>query len=180
MRAIKLLIEILSKRAQKRAIKEQGAEKLHNDSTHSLIKLKSHDAACKYGANTKWCFQGKDQMSKWAFDDYHEKGPIYVLHDKVENKKYAFHPATHEYMSEKNEELAGTTLCHLHDKFESVKKHFGKNPLFNKNTHPKKLLDHMMQHVEKAHDEDYHAGTHAFATHPRADDNLKDHAEYYG
>ncbi|MFN9952370.1 MAG: hypothetical protein ACK55I_04660, partial [bacterium] len=40
---------------EKEKILEKQVEKIYEDDKFLVIKPKTHEASCKYGANTKWC-----------------------------------------------------------------------------------------------------------------------------
>lgn len=78
---------VQSKGEIKKQAKEEGSEIIQETNNHLIVKLKSHTASCFYGANTKWCISGKTS-NYW--NQYWEAGiTIYVVIDKIRNKKYA-------------------------------------------------------------------------------------------
>lgn len=86
-----------SKSAEDKAIKEEGATKLLDTDSLSVHQIHTHDAACRYGAGTKWCTASKDHSS--YFDNYSSQGPLFVFRDKKEDKKYQFHAETGQFMN---------------------------------------------------------------------------------
>lgn len=91
--------EVVSNKQQKKLIKHEGADELHNDSELSVHKIKTKEAACHYGAGTKWCTAAKNNN---MFDRYNDDGPLYVVHDKKNNRKYQFHFETRQFMDEQD------------------------------------------------------------------------------
>jgi hypothetical protein len=119
-----------SKRQEKMAIKHEGADEIHNDEHIAIHKLKTKEAACHYGAGTKWCTAAKhDNM----FDSYNKVGPVYVIHDKTNNRKYQLHEPTRQFMDEEDRPVSGHDMKSLwkHDaikKLEPGHKFFAKIP----------------------------------------------------
>jgi len=130
-----------SNKEAKRIIKHEGADEIHNDKDLAVHKLKTKEAACHYGANTKWCTAAKhDNM----FDQYHKKGPLYVIHDKKENQKYQFHFETEQFMDHEDKPVR---IGDLTDKMPGLTKikEFQNHPHYGFLFHPpeehKKHLD---------------------------------------
>ena len=88
-----------TKRQEKKVIKSEGADLVHNDEERGVTvhHIKTEQASCSYGAGTKWCTIGKkDNM----FNAYNKDGPMFVVqHD---GRKYQFHNASYQFMDEKN------------------------------------------------------------------------------
>ena len=104
-----------TKAAEVRAVKHEGADKVYEDDNISIHHVKNHSAACHYGAGTKWCTAAKDDPS--MFEHYTSQGPLHVLNDKKNNRKYQFHANSNSFMSEKDEPIS-------HEEFESIKPSF--------------------------------------------------------
>ena len=88
-----------SKRQEKKTIKSEGADLVHNDEERGVTvhHIKTEQAACSYGAGTKWCTAGKkDNM----FNHYNEDGPMFVIQHG--GRKYQFHNASNQFMDEKD------------------------------------------------------------------------------
>ena len=88
-----------TKRQEKKAIKSEGADLVHNDEERGVTvhHIKTEQAACSYGAGTKWCTAGKkDNM----FNHYNEDGPMFVIQHG--GRKYQFHNASNQLMDEKD------------------------------------------------------------------------------
>lgn len=86
-----------SKSAEDKAIKEEGATKLLDTDSLSVHQIHTHDAACRYGAGTKWCTASKDNPS--MFNNYSKQGPLFVFRDKKEDKKFQFHAESGQFMN---------------------------------------------------------------------------------
>lgn len=99
---------VQSKREAKRITKHEGADYLIKTPNFKALILKTHDAACHYGSNTKWCTAAKDDPS--MFDHYTEQGPIYVLiatpPDGGKPRKFQLHYESDQFMNERDEELS--------------------------------------------------------------------------
>lgn len=75
-----------SNKEVERELKNQ-AEKLFEDSDVLVIKPKTYQASCYYGANTKWCTTSKE--SSQHFKQYSEKGELYYFLNKKSGEKIA-------------------------------------------------------------------------------------------
>lgn len=114
----------LSGKKAKRMIKHEGSDELHNDNDLSVHKLHTKEAACHYGAGTRWCTAAKTNN---MFDAYNKQGPLFVIHDKKNNKKYQFHFETHQFMNEKDEPVRIGDVVHENPKLQHIK-HFSSHP----------------------------------------------------
>ena len=88
-----------SNRQEKKAIKSEGSDLVHNDEERGVTvhHIKTEQAACSYGAGTKWCTAGKkDNM----FNAYNKDGPMFVIQHG--GRKYQFHNASYQFMDEKD------------------------------------------------------------------------------
>ena len=63
---------------------KKSVDKIYEDNNFLLIQPKTKDAAIKYGKETKWCISGLEDNK---FDEYHEKGLIYIIFDKWRQKQ---------------------------------------------------------------------------------------------
>lgn len=81
---------LIIKAAEKADIKvkeESGVEKLYEDTDWLLMRPLTHEASCKYGANTQWCVASKDTSTH--FNNYSKGFLVFLLHKKS-NNKFAF------------------------------------------------------------------------------------------
>ena len=91
-----------TKRQEKKAIKSEGADLVHNDKERGVTvhHIKTEQASCSYGAGTKWCTIGKkDNM----FNYYNKDGPMFVIQHG--GRKYQFHNASNHFKDEKNNDV---------------------------------------------------------------------------
>jgi hypothetical protein len=58
-----------SNREEKASIKHEGADLIHDGKDLMVHKLKTKEAACHYGAGTKWCTAARENN---MFDEYHK------------------------------------------------------------------------------------------------------------
>lgn len=86
-----------SKQDAIRKIKE-GAEKVYEDNEWLVIIPHTEEASCYYGKGTQWC-TAADKGSN-MFDDYNEKGNLYININKTTHEKYQFHFETDSFMDE--------------------------------------------------------------------------------
>lgn len=88
-----------SKKEEKRQIKHEGADLIHDEDGLSVHKLKTKEAACFYGSNTKWCTAGKNNN---YFDHYNKQGPLYVVSNSETGRKWQLHFASGQYADEQD------------------------------------------------------------------------------
>lgn len=88
----------VSKKQQVKQLKSDEAEKVLETGNWLIVHPKTHKADCYYGANTKWCTASKDDDT-W-FDEYNDKGPLFILINKKNNEKFQFHFQTQSFMNE--------------------------------------------------------------------------------
>jgi hypothetical protein len=109
--------EVSSKKQQKQEIKTQGADTVFESGAYSIAKLKTEEAACAYGKGTKWCTAGdKDNM----FDRYNEEGPLFVILDHANNRKYQLHLATAQFVDEKDNKVNYSELRQKYPEIHNI------------------------------------------------------------
>jgi len=89
--------EAVSGKEQQRQIKSEGSDLIYSGNGVTIHHIKTEEAACAYGAGTKWCTAGKTNN---MFDEYHENGPIHVI--QHEGRKYQYHNNSKQFMDEKD------------------------------------------------------------------------------
>jgi hypothetical protein len=89
-----------SHKEEKRMIKSEGADLVHENEHATIHKLKTKEAACAYGAGTKWCTAAKHNN---MFDSYNKDGPMYVVQGKKDGRKYQMHFESDQHMNEQDE-----------------------------------------------------------------------------
>lgn len=89
----------------KRSDKVDPAEydKWYEDKEWLVVTPKTHNAACKYGANTRWCTASKDDTR--YFDSYSQSGPLIIIINKPENQKWQLHLEEDQWMDEEDDEI---------------------------------------------------------------------------
>lgn len=117
-----------SKSAEERAIKEEGATKLLDTPTLSVHQLHTHDAACRYGAGTKWCTASEG--NSYQFDNYSSQGPLFVFRDKKEDKKYQFHAETGQFMNVQDKPESINDFVDKHPDLRGVDELRNRHPAF--------------------------------------------------
>lgn len=65
----------------KREIVSSGVEKLYEDDKYVLLRPKTAQASCKYGANTKWCIASRTNN---YFESYNENSLFFFIIDKLQ------------------------------------------------------------------------------------------------
>jgi hypothetical protein len=139
-----------SKKEEIRQIKDDGSEVLHDDDDVSVRKIKTHEAAKFYGANTKWCTAGD---SSALFDNYNKQGPLYVVNTKADNKKYQMHFESSQFMNDLDKPIDMNKFVGDHPAIKGIPEFQGKHFA---TTSPDQI-DHM---VNNAHQHDPDAAAH--------------------
>lgn len=91
-----------TKRQQKKAIKSEGADLVHNDEERGVTvhHIKTEQASCSYGAGTKWCTAGKKDNT---FNRDNKDGPMFIIQHG--GRKYQFHNASNQFKDENNDDV---------------------------------------------------------------------------
>ena len=85
---------------QKSRDAKKGGKKILETNEWLVICPKTEEAACYYGANTKWCTAAKNDN---MFDVYNREGPLYIFINKQNNEKYQMHAQSLSFMNELDE-----------------------------------------------------------------------------
>lgn len=96
-----LLGQATSKKEEKKQAKIEGADLIHKGKDLSVYKIKTEEAACAYGAGTKWCTAAREK-EKNMFDVYNSRGQLYVSINNKTNEKRQFHFEDAQFMDEKD------------------------------------------------------------------------------
>jgi len=98
-KAVEPHLETTTKRQEKKAIKSEGADLVHNDGERGVTvhHIKTEQASCSYGAGTKWCTSGRKNN---MFNAYNKRGPMFVIQHG--GRKYQFHNASDQFTDEKD------------------------------------------------------------------------------
>jgi hypothetical protein len=105
--AVGLLDDVKSTRQQKQEIKNEGIRKIYEDEKYLLAQLLTEQAACFYGKNTKWCTAARENS---MFNNYANQGPLYIIIDKKENRKYQLHYESMQFMDEADKSVVYHSL----------------------------------------------------------------------
>ena len=81
---------------------KQDAETVYEDEQWLIVIPHTEEAACYYGAHTKWCTAAKENN---MFDYYNNEGPLYINIHKPTNRKYQFHFESYSFMDENDEKI---------------------------------------------------------------------------
>ena len=134
----------VSNKEEKRQVKSEGADLIHSGSGVTIHHIKTKDAACAYGAGTRWCTSGeKNNM----FNDYNEDGPIHVI--QHQGRKYQFHLHSDQFNDEKDRE---TSIDYVHPDIQQEMMKSDHPEVKRANLHfsnpyvTEKHLDHFMEH----------------------------------
>ena len=97
-----------SKGEEVRRIKQNGAEKVYEDSEWLVIVPKTEEAAIYYGKGTQWCTAATGGRN--YFEYYNNDGPLYININKQTGKKYQFHFESSQFMDETDRPVTGYTI----------------------------------------------------------------------
>lgn len=78
-------VEIAKQKLSRKEMKETGVDKVFEDDRFILLMPKTHKAACRYGARTRWCVTMRDYSG--YFENYFGQGPIFFLIDKSQPER---------------------------------------------------------------------------------------------
>ena len=132
-----------SKNEEIRQIKDDGADLIHDNEDVSVHKIKTKEAACEYGSNTKWCTAAR--VGQNLFDSYNQKGPLYVIRTKGDNKKYQFHFETRQFMNDQDKQIDLPKFFEEHPSLKTEPEFSGKHFL----TTSEDKLDHMIKNADQ-------------------------------
>ena len=97
-------IAVQSERQREKELEDQffknkEAELFYNDNEIKVVIPKTERASCFFGRNTKWCTAATNNN---MFKYYNDKGPLYIVLIKKENKRFQFHFETDQFMDERD------------------------------------------------------------------------------
>jgi len=81
-----------------RQIKKNEIDKVFENSNWLIMIPKTERASCLIGKGTKWCTAADESNN--MFDNYNSDGPLYVMVNKDNNKKYQLHFESNQLMDE--------------------------------------------------------------------------------
>lgn len=87
IQTLKKIIEENKSGKEKEKDAKSQVEKLYEDDQYLVLKPKTYEASCYYGAGTKWCTASKDDRQQ--FRKYTEEGELYYFINKKTGEKYA-------------------------------------------------------------------------------------------
>jgi len=73
-------VEKAKLKLSRKEIKQSGVIKIFEDDDFLLLTPLTHQAACRYGSNTRWCVSMRGYSG--YFESYFTQGPIFFLMDK--------------------------------------------------------------------------------------------------
>ena len=82
---------------------KQDVNKVYESNKWLVLIPETHEAACFYGKGTRWCTAARDDSS--MFEEYSDQSPLYIIINKITNKKFQFHFSTSQYMDEKDRSI---------------------------------------------------------------------------
>jgi hypothetical protein len=109
---------------------KSGAKYIINEPDFKVLVPKTKEAACFYGANTKWCTAADENN---MFDHYNEGGNLYIIiaKDNGKDRKFQLHVEHDQFMDERDKEVSKADIKFLssfdgYTKFLNmmIKKHY--------------------------------------------------------
>lgn len=76
---------------------EKQADIIFNNAEYKIVIPKTQEASNFYGINTRWCTTSSRGSQ---FESYTRKGPLYIILDKANNKRWQFHFVNGQFMDE--------------------------------------------------------------------------------
>jgi len=109
-------------------------EKWYEDKEWLVVTPHTHKAACKYGANTRWCTASRDDAS--MFDYYTRDGPLIIIINKGVDK-WQLHFESNQWKDALDNEIGGRDefLIRLPDNLKDAIYNKTNNILFLENFH---------------------------------------------
>ncbi|RYF20647.1 MAG: hypothetical protein EOO77_07610, partial [Oxalobacteraceae bacterium] len=108
------LAPVLSQRQQDKA-EEQAMYKettvLYNDDQYRIVHPHTERAAVFFGKNTRWCTAAKNSNQ---FKHYDTDGPLYIILDKKNNRRWQFHFESNQFMDELDRQIDKADFCAQH------------------------------------------------------------------
>lgn len=83
---------------EKRLIESDGVEILADTPSLKVVIPHSYEAAKYYGRNTQWCTAMRDNSG--YFERYSHQGPLYIVLDKPNNRRFQLHFESGQFMDE--------------------------------------------------------------------------------
>jgi len=128
---------LMSNKALARDAKS-GAKYIINEPNFKVLVPQTKEAACFYGANTKWCTAADENN---MFDHYNEGGNLYIIiakdkvvvdgQEKTKDRKFQLHVENDQFMDERDREVSKADIKFLssfdgYTKFLNmmIKKHY--------------------------------------------------------
>jgi hypothetical protein len=140
------------------------AKVVFDDADYRILIPKTEAASCYFGVNTQWCTAATKSYNH--FDDYNEKGPLYIVLEKRTNTRWQFHFETREYTDAMNDLINVNKFLAAHPKvaqfFEKYGLDFGLRVLYQREG----LSRNFMREVERVLS-DNGIETHDFAVGPQ-------------
>lgn len=85
------------KQLEAKFIAERDAIVVHDDSSLKIVIPKSLEASQYFGKNTRWCTAAKTNN---MFHSYDERGDLYIILDKKNNRRWQLHFEERQFMDE--------------------------------------------------------------------------------
>ena len=119
--AIEPYQEETSARAADRALDAEmhkQAKVVFNDADYKIVIPLTQAASCHFGTNTQWCTAATNSWN--AFEHYNKDGPLYVILDKKNNRRWQYHPATGQFMDERDRSVNKAQFASEHPKVAQI------------------------------------------------------------
>jgi hypothetical protein len=91
---------------------------VYNGPDYKILIPKTKEASCYYGRNTQWCTAATETTN--YFDSYNKKGPLYIILDKKNNRRWQFHFEDRQFMNERDQPIDVKAFLREHPKVERI------------------------------------------------------------
>lgn len=91
------------RRLKAKLIASKQVEIIMDTPTVQVVIPRTWEAAKYFGRNTQWCTSG--EVSDGDFKTYTEIGPLYIILDKPNNRRWQFHFESGQFMDEQDEQI---------------------------------------------------------------------------
>jgi len=120
--------QVASKKEEKRQVKQEGADVVHDANDTLVHRIKTKEAACAIGRGTRWCTAATQSHN--YFDHYNKDGPLYVVH-APDKSKYQLHFETGQFNDAEDRGVGLEKLVGKYPELRNVKEFQGKHPIFD-------------------------------------------------
>lgn len=112
---------IMSRREEERLYDREmheQAEVIYNGPDYKVLIPKTQAASCYFGRNTEWCSAATTSTN--YFKVYNDQGPLYIILDKANNRRWQMHFESNQFMDETDRPVDRRTFVQQHPKVAAI------------------------------------------------------------